>query len=91
MLWVVGGSLDVKVGDGELHIPGFLVIAALVYSFLATGSMVFIGRQFVRLSETNNQPAIALATARLAVERAGRGDLAVAAAAQNRVTRPVRL
>ena len=48
---------------------------------------IFLGH----LSETNNQPAIALATARLAVERAGRGDLAVAAAAQNRVTRPVRL
>lgn len=43
------------------------------------------------LSETNNQPGIALATARLAVERAGRGDLSVAAAAQDCVTRPVRL
>jgi len=55
VLWVVGGSLDVSLGDTELHIPGFLVIAALVYSILATGSMVLIGRQFVRLSEANNQ------------------------------------
>jgi putative ATP-binding cassette transporter len=55
VLWVVGGALDVKVGGAELHIPGFLVIAALVYSVLATGSMVIIGRQFVRLSEANNQ------------------------------------
>jgi len=55
VLWVVGGSLDVKVGGGELHIPGFLVIAALVYSLLATGSMMLIGRRFIRLSELNNQ------------------------------------
>jgi putative ATP-binding cassette transporter len=55
VLWVVGGSLDVTIGDSALHIPGFLVIAALAYSILATGSMALIGRQFVRLSEANNQ------------------------------------
>jgi putative ATP-binding cassette transporter len=55
VLWAVGGSLDAHIGGYQLHIPGFLVIAALVYSFLATGSMVLIGRQFVRLSEINNQ------------------------------------
>jgi putative ATP-binding cassette transporter len=54
VLWMVGGSLDVKLGDSELHIPGFLVIAALVYSLLATGAMVLIGQQFIRLSERNN-------------------------------------
>jgi putative ATP-binding cassette transporter len=55
VLWAVGGALDVEIGGTPLHIPGFLVIAALLYSFLATGSMVLIGRQFVRLSEINNQ------------------------------------
>ena len=55
VLWAVGGALDVEVGGHALHIPGFLVIAALVYSLLATGSMVLIGRQFIRLSEQNNQ------------------------------------
>jgi len=55
VLWAVGGSLDAEIAGYQLHIPGFLVIAALLYSFLATGSMVLIGRQFVRLSEINNQ------------------------------------
>ena len=55
VLWVVGGSLDAEIAGYQLHIPGFLVIAALIYSFLATGSMVLIGRQFIRLSELNNQ------------------------------------
>jgi putative ATP-binding cassette transporter len=55
VLWVVGGSLDLNVAGVELHIPGFLVIAALLYSVLATGSMALIGRQFIRLSEANNQ------------------------------------
>jgi putative ATP-binding cassette transporter len=55
VLWVVGGALDVEIGGMQLRIPGFLVIAALVYSVLATGSMMLIGRQFVRLAELNNQ------------------------------------
>ena len=55
VLWVIGGALDVEIGGSQLHIPGFLVIAALLYSVLATGSMALIGRQFVRLSEINNQ------------------------------------
>ena len=55
VLWAVGGALDVEIAGAQLHIPGFLVIAALLYSVLATGSMALIGRQFVRLSEINNQ------------------------------------
>lgn len=43
------------------------------------------------LSEVNNQPAIALLTARLAAERAGRGDLRVVAATQHGPCPPVRL
>jgi phosphoribosyl 1,2-cyclic phosphodiesterase len=43
------------------------------------------------LSETNNQPSIALATARLAVERAGRGDVSVVPAEPHRPSRAIRL
>jgi vitamin B12/bleomycin/antimicrobial peptide transport system ATP-binding/permease protein len=55
VLWVVGGTLDFAMGGRQFHIPGFLVIAALVYSIFATGAMALIGRQFVRLSEASNQ------------------------------------
>jgi vitamin B12/bleomycin/antimicrobial peptide transport system ATP-binding/permease protein len=55
VLWAVGGALDIEIGGEALHIPGFLVIAALVYSVLATGAMILIGRRFVPLSERSNQ------------------------------------
>ncbi len=55
VLWIVGGSLDIETDGLRFQIPGFLVIAALLYSILATGSMVLIGRRFARLAEINNQ------------------------------------
>jgi vitamin B12/bleomycin/antimicrobial peptide transport system ATP-binding/permease protein len=55
VLWAVGGALDVEIWGTKLHIPGFLVIGALVYSVLATGSMMLIGREFVAIAELNNQ------------------------------------
>ena len=39
----------------QLHIPGFLVIAALLYALIASGSMVLIGSRFVQVSENKNQ------------------------------------
>jgi phosphoribosyl 1,2-cyclic phosphodiesterase len=62
--------------------------AALLGSVLgpATRSIV-LGH----LSEINNQPALALATGRLAVERAGRGEVSVVAAPQDLPTEAVRL
>jgi putative ATP-binding cassette transporter len=55
VLWTIGGSLDVTVGGYALHIPGFLVFAALAYALLASGSMVLVARRFVRASENKNQ------------------------------------
>jgi len=39
----------------EITIPGFLVVAAVAYAVLASGSMVLIGRRFVTVSENKNQ------------------------------------
>ena len=55
VLWTIGGALDCHVGGWQLHIPGFLVIAALVYALMASGSMVLIGSRFVQASENKNQ------------------------------------
>ena len=55
VLWTIGGALDVSVGGLQIHIPGFLVIAALVYAVLASGAMTLIGSQFVQASENKNQ------------------------------------
>jgi putative ATP-binding cassette transporter len=55
VLWVVGGALDIQFGGNRIYIPGYLVIAAVVYSMVATGSMALIGRRFVRETEDQNQ------------------------------------
>ena len=55
VLWTIGGSLSFSVAGIEITIPGFLVLAAVAYAVLASGSMVFIGHRFVTVSENKNQ------------------------------------
>jgi putative ATP-binding cassette transporter len=55
VLWTIGGSLSFSVAGIDITIPGFLVIAAVAYAVLASGSMVFIGHRFVTVSENKNQ------------------------------------
>jgi putative ATP-binding cassette transporter len=55
VLWTIGGSLSFELAGMEITIPGFLVVAAVAYAVLASGSMVFIGRRFVTVSEKKNQ------------------------------------
>ena len=47
VLWTIGGALTIPIGGREITIPGFLVIGAIIYAVIASGSMVFIGRRFV--------------------------------------------
>ncbi len=55
VLWTIGGALDVNLGGWHVQIRGFLVIAALIYALVASGSMMLIGRRFVEASENKNQ------------------------------------
>jgi putative ATP-binding cassette transporter len=55
VLWTIGGSLSFSLAGREITIPGFLVVAAVVYAVLASSSMVIIGRRFVTVSEAKNQ------------------------------------
>ena len=55
VLWTIGGALTVEIGGKSITIPGFLVIAAVLYAVIASGSMVLIGRRFVTVSENKNQ------------------------------------
>ena len=55
VLWTIGGVLSIPLGDRTFDIPGFLVIAAIVYSAFASGLMTWIGRRFVQVSEDVNQ------------------------------------
>jgi putative ATP-binding cassette transporter len=55
VLWNIGGSLSFTMGRVTISIPGFLVVAAVIYAALASGAMAFIGRRFVSVSENKNQ------------------------------------
>jgi putative ATP-binding cassette transporter len=55
VLWTIGGALTVTINGSAITIPGFLVIAAMLYAAIASGSILVIGRQFVQVSEGKNQ------------------------------------
>jgi len=55
VLWNVGGSLDVGVLGVALTIPGYLVVAAIAYAILTTGTLMFVGRRMISTIESKNQ------------------------------------
>src|SRR3982075_3089408 len=55
VLWTIGGALTVTVAGSTITIPGFLVIAAVLYAAIASGSIMTIARRFVQISEDKNQ------------------------------------
>jgi putative ATP-binding cassette transporter len=55
VLWFVGGALTFELGGTTYSVPGFLVIAAVVYAILASSSMAYIGRRYVATSEAKSQ------------------------------------
>lgn len=55
VLWTIGGALTVEIAGASVVIPGFLVVAAVIYALLASIAMVIIGRRFVDVSESKNQ------------------------------------
>src|SRR3982075_566001 len=55
VLWTIGGALTVTIGGSAITIPGFLVIAAVLYAGVASGAIMVIGRRFVQVSEDKNQ------------------------------------
>jgi vitamin B12/bleomycin/antimicrobial peptide transport system ATP-binding/permease protein len=55
VLWTIGGALSLSIRGFSISIPGFLVVAAVIYAVLASGLMLIIGRRFVMVSEGVNQ------------------------------------
>jgi vitamin B12/bleomycin/antimicrobial peptide transport system ATP-binding/permease protein len=55
VLWTIGGALSFSLGGMDITIPGFLVVAAVLYAVIASGAMLLIGRRFVAVSENKNQ------------------------------------
>src|SRR5262249_52525905 len=55
VLWTLGGALNIRLGETSITIPGFLVVGAVVYAFIASGAMVAIGSRYITAAENKNQ------------------------------------
>lgn len=55
VLWVVGGDLTIHFSGRTLSVPGYLVVAAVLYAAFTTSAMLFIGRRLVPVVEAKNQ------------------------------------
>ena len=55
VLWTLGGALSLNLAGITVTVPGFLVVAAVLYAAIASGSITVIGRRFVQISEDKNQ------------------------------------
>ncbi|MBX3522827.1 MAG: ABC transporter ATP-binding protein/permease [Xanthobacteraceae bacterium] len=55
VLWFVGGDLTFNWGETQITVPGYLVLASVLYAVIASMVMVFIGRSYVTASEAKAQ------------------------------------
>ena len=55
VLWTVGGNLTIGFAGREFFIPGYLVIAVVIYAVIISGLMTLIARSFVPTAENKNQ------------------------------------
>jgi len=55
VLWTIGGALTLNLNGRLVTIPGFLVLAAVLYAVIASSLMLWIGHRFVPVSEAVNQ------------------------------------
>jgi putative ATP-binding cassette transporter len=55
VLWSVGGGFAISVFGTTLVVPGYLVLAAVLYAGVNTASMLLVGRRMVLVIEEKNQ------------------------------------
>ena len=54
VLWTIGGAITIPFNGSSVSIPGFLVIAAVIYAVIASGAMAIVARRFVAVAEAKN-------------------------------------
>jgi vitamin B12/bleomycin/antimicrobial peptide transport system ATP-binding/permease protein len=55
VLWVVGGDLNFGTPEVPVVIPGFLVIAAVIYAVITSTAVIVVARRFVAVEERTQQ------------------------------------
>jgi putative ATP-binding cassette transporter len=73
ILWSVGDGLPIEVGGFVLSIPGYLVIAVIVYSAMLTAGIFLIARHLTRVMEENKRAEAALRSVGTHLRESGEG------------------
>ncbi len=55
VLWLVGGDLTLGTPEAPMVIPGYLVIAAVIYAVITSIAVILVASRFVAVSERTNQ------------------------------------
>ncbi len=75
ILWSVGDSLPIAFRGLALTIPGYLVIAVIVYSFLLSGAIILIARHLTPVMEENKRTEAELRSVGTRLRERGEGLL----------------
>jgi putative ATP-binding cassette transporter len=73
VLWSIGGGLVIDGFGLTLAIPGYLVIAVIVYSILLTAAMMLIGRHLTRVMQENKRAEAELRAVGAHLRESGEG------------------
>ena len=73
VLWNVGGNLSIAAFGVNVTLPGYLVIAALVYSAVLALAMMLVGRRLAHVIEGKNQAEAELKSRAAHLRHSGEG------------------
>ena len=73
ILWVVGGSMTIDMSGLTLTVPGYLVVAVIVYSIIVAAAMMLIGRRLTHVVEDNKRTEAELRAIGTHVRESGEG------------------
>jgi putative ATP-binding cassette transporter len=73
VLWSVGGNLALDAFGFALTIPGYLVIAVIVYSMLLTAAMMIVAHRLTRVMQENKRAEAELRAVGAHVRESGEG------------------
>ena len=73
ILWTVGGSSTIDMFGLTLTIPGYLVVAVIIYSILVAGTMLVIGRRLTHVLEDNKRTEAELRAIGTHIRESGEG------------------
>lgn len=73
VLWSVGGGLEIKVFGYDIAIPGYLVVAVVLYSLLLTTAMILIAHHLTRIMQDNKRAEAELRAVGAHLRESGEG------------------